>query len=286
MKHGDFTKLAKDYVNRPGYSKTVLTVIGKYAGMDRKDFRVADIGAGTGKLTENLSEIGLSGCAVEPNDAMRAEGVNLFTGNSTFTWSAGSAENTGLPSDAFDWVLMGSSFHWTDYKKALKEFHRILKNGGFFTAIWNPRDIEGHPLHEKIEAMIYNELPNMNRISSGSKKNIGDIEDRLLSTDYFDDLFFIEASHEERMSKERYMGIWRSVNDIQVQAGEKKFKEILHNIEEIIKSYDEIVVPYKSRAWTVKSRKRDCAFGGGNCKVIVYIIVRPQYIENRYAKSA
>lgn len=253
MKHGDFTKLAKDYINRPGYSKTVLSVIGTYAGMKNSDFRVADVGAGTGKLTENLAELGLSGCAVEPNDAMRAEGVKLFANNGQFAWSAGAAENTGLPDNSFDWVLMGSSFHWTDYPRALKEFHRILKKGGFFTAIWNPRDIEGHPLHEKIEAMIYSELPNMNRVSSGSKNNIGDIEERLLSTEYFSDLFFVEAAHEEHMSKERYMGIWRSVNDIQVQAGEVKFQEILHNIEEIIEPYDEIVVPYKSRAWTVKA---------------------------------
>ena len=73
MKHGDFTALAKEYTNRPGYSRDVLRMIGRMAGMDRRDFRVADVGAGTGKLTENLSQIGLTGCAVEPNDAMRAE---------------------------------------------------------------------------------------------------------------------------------------------------------------------------------------------------------------------
>ena len=285
MKHGDFTKLAKDYVNRPGYSKIVLSVIGNYVGMGRDNFRVADIGAGTGKLTENLFELGLSGCAVEPNEAMRAEGVKLFCDNSTFTWYAGAAEDTGLPDNSFDWVLMGSSFHWTDCPRALKEFHRILKKGGFFTAIWNPRDIEGHPLHEKIEAMIYDELPNMNRVSSGSKKNIGDIEERLLSTKYFSDLFFVEASHEEHMSKERYMGIWRSVNDIQVQAGERKFKEILKNIEEIIKPYDEIVVPYKSRAWTVKANKKICSTGG-KCKYPVFIITSFYYVNWMYGYCA
>ena len=34
---------------------------------------------------------------------------------------------------------MGSSFHWADTLQALEEFHRILRPGGFFTAIWNPR---------------------------------------------------------------------------------------------------------------------------------------------------
>lgn len=74
MKHGDFTALAKEYVNRPGYSQHVLKMIGRTAGMDRRDFLVADVGAGTGKLTEELAALGCSGYAVEPNDAMRAEG--------------------------------------------------------------------------------------------------------------------------------------------------------------------------------------------------------------------
>ena len=175
MKHGDFTELAKAYVHRPGYSQDVLRMIGRMAGMDRRDFAVADVGAGTGKLTEELAKLGLTGCAVEPNDAMRQEGMRTFAGKTGFTWSAGTAEHTGLPEHAFDWVLMGSSFHWANTEEALEEFHRILKPGGYFTAIWNPRDIEGHELHERIEQMIADKIPGMKRVSSGGKNNIGDI---------------------------------------------------------------------------------------------------------------
>ena len=252
MELGDFSNLAKDYINRPGYSLDVLRVIGRNAGMDRRDFRVADVGAGTGKLTENLKELGLTGCAVEPNDAMRAEGIKLFASDPSFEWFKGSAEHTGLPDNSFDWVLMGSSFHWTDAQLALEEFHRILKPGGYFTAIWNPRNIEGNELHEKIENMIAEEVPGLKRVSSGAKKNIGDIEGKLLSTKYFSNLFFVEAEHEVIMSKERYIGAWRSVNDIQTQAGPERFEIILKKIEEIIEPYPEIIVPYKSRAWTVQ----------------------------------
>ncbi len=253
MELGDFTKLAKDYINRPGYSLDVLRVIGRNAGMDRRDFRVADVGAGTGKLTENLSELGLTGCAVEPNAAMRAEGEKLFANNASFLWSEGTAEQTGLPKNSFDWVLMGSSFHWAETQRALEEFHRILKPGGYFTAIWNPRNIEGNELHEGIERMIAEEIPDLKRVSSGGKKNIGDIEGKLLSTKLFSNLFFVEADHEVVMSKERYIGAWRSVNDIQVQAGPERFERIIKNIEEIIAPYPNVVVPYKSRAWTVQA---------------------------------
>ncbi len=252
MKQGDFTKLAKDYINRPGYSLDVLRVIGRNAGMDRRDFKVADVGAGTGKLTENLRELGLVGNAVEPNEAMRQEGIKQFENDSSFVWSEGAAEHTGLPEHSFDWVLMGSSFHWADTGQALEEFHRILKPGGYFTAIWNPRNIEGNELHEKIENLIQEEIPELKRVSSGNKKNIGDIEGKLLSTEYFSNLFLVEANHEVVMSKERYMGAWRSVNDIQAQAGPERFEHILKEIEKIIEPYQEIIVPYKSRAWTVQ----------------------------------
>lgn len=257
MKLGDFTNLAKDYVNRTGYSERVLTVLRDYiSGQQGGICAVADVGAGTGKLTENLEALGLHGYAVEPNDAMRAEGVKLFAGRDTFTWSKGTAEVTGLPDNSVDWLLMGSSFHWADAPVALEEFHRVLRPGGFFTAIWNPRNLESSKFHMDIERGIQEIVPELNRVSSGSRKNMSGTEQKLLSTPYFSDLFLMEAPHEAHMSHERYMGAWRSVNDIQAQAGEERFQKILDMIEEKTKGMDEIVVPYLSRAFTVRSTKK------------------------------
>ena len=73
----------------------------------------------------------------------------------------------------------------------------------------------------------------------------------LVSTGDFKDRFFMECDYKEVMSKERYIGAWHSVNDIQAQAGEQRWQEILM-IENNIKDLEVIEIPYKIRAWTVR----------------------------------
>lgn len=255
MKHGDFTELAKFYVDRPGYSKVLLECLKNHINNSIGECKTADIGAGTGKLTEDLLAIGCTGFAVEPNDAMRAEGQKAFAGKTEFVWMAGSAEDTRLADNSVSWALMGSSFHWADSKLAVKEFHRILVPGGFFTAIWNPRDIESSELHMRIEDAVYSEIPNMKRVSSGKTVTTEEMKQKLLEGGYFKNILFMEAPHTERMTRQRYLNIWRSVNDIRVQAKEEGFQRIMNNIEKIVADFDEIEVPYRSRAWTVQSCK-------------------------------
>jgi ubiquinone/menaquinone biosynthesis C-methylase UbiE len=252
IKQGDFSSLAKEYINRPGYSEIVLDALASYVGAARPDFRVADVGAGTGKLTENLLSLELKVVAVEPNDEMRAEGIS-YTAGQDVEWRKGSGEHTGLPDAAFDWLLMGSAFHWVNLQEGLKEFHRVLKPGGFFTCLWNPRDLERSDLHRKIEARIYELAPHINRVSSGSSQYTLHLFDDLISTGHFKNVLFSEARHEVAMTKERYIGAWRSVNDIQAQAGPQVFEKIITAIEEEIADLDEVIVPYKTRAWTVQS---------------------------------
>lgn len=251
MRQGDYSSLAKNYIHRTGYSLSILTALFRYAQLHPDEATTADVGAGTGKLTENLIELGFKGFAIEPNDAMRREGVRHCK-NSPFVWSKGSGEKTGLPDGCVDWVLMGSSFHWTDPQRALEEFHRILKPGGFFVALWNPRDLEHSPFHLEIENWIHQQI-HVKRVSSGSSCYTKEIDEILLKGGYFKNLIFMEAPHSVEMSRERYIGAWKSVNDIQAQAGEEKFQKIIAYIEAKVRDKTSIVVPYKTRAWMVQA---------------------------------
>ncbi len=248
IKQGDFTGLAQDYSScRPDYSQVVLSNLLKHTNATT----VADVGAGTGIWSRMLSQAGLTTHAVEPCDDMREEGIRVDA-DFDIDWHAGSAEATGLADQSVDWATMASSFHWADTPKALAEFHRILKPGGHLTILWNPRNIDGNPLHEEIEQLVHDLVPDLKRVSSGRAKNSRDWTDDLQSTGHFTDCLFMEARHEIAMTHERYIGAWRSVNDIQAQAGPEKFELLLDRIHQIIADLDAVTVPYKTRAWTVR----------------------------------
>lgn len=253
MKQGDFSKLAIDYIHRPNYSLTVLQALGRYTQAGKEGFCVADVGAGTGKLTENLLELGYTVRAVEPNDSMRSEGMRLSAQNPRVVWQKGSGEITGLADASADWLLMGSSFHWTDHPTALKEFRRVLRPGGYFTAIWNPRHVERSEVEKDVEAIIQEHVPQLKRVSSGSKTHTKDWTNVLMEDGLFKDVLFTEAPHHIAMTKERYLGVWRSVNDIQAQAGPERFEKIMQAIEKRISHLPTVNVPYHTRAWTVRA---------------------------------
>jgi SAM-dependent methyltransferase len=147
---------------------------------------------------------------------------------------------------------MASSFHWTDPHKSLPEFKRILRDGGYFTCVWNTRNIQASELHTEIENNVNKIVPELKRVSSGNQASTKDWETILISTGHFKDVVYIETDYTEVMSRERYMGSWRSVNDIQAQAGPERFEQILDMIARMTAGLPEIAVPYKMRSWTAQ----------------------------------
>ena len=252
--HWDYSKQAKYYEYRPNYSPKAIDFLVWWVSEQgkKKDFKVADLGAGTGNLTILLLNRGLFVYAVEPNDAMREEGILYTKDFSNITWLKGSGEDTNVKTNIADWVIMASSFHWTNPDKSLPEFARILKDDGYFTAIWNPRNIKISKFHTKIEENIKKIVPELKRVSSGAKENTKEWEYIITSTGDFKDCIFMETDYEEIMNKERYIGVWESVNDIRVQAGEERWQQLMDMIKKEIKDLKYIKTPYKIRAWTAK----------------------------------
>ncbi len=253
MKHGDFTGLAGDYARfRAGYAPQVTTAILGYLGRNAATIDAVDVGAGTGIWTRTLAERGLhSIVAVEPNDEMREQGIEASRGMD-IVWRKGSAEATGLPDGSADLVTMASSFHWADFDRACDEFHRILRSGGVFAALWNPRLIEANPLLVEIEAQITRLKPDVKRVSSGRSGITERLTEMLGAKPQFAEVLYLEGRHSVQQTPEQYLGAWRSVNDLQVQLGPKLFRKFLDLTEKRIAGLAAIETTYVTRAWAAR----------------------------------
>jgi len=253
MKHGDYTGLAGDYARfRAGYAPQVATAILSYAGRDAASIDAADIGAGTGIWTRTLAARGLhSVVAVEPNDDMRGQGIETSRGTG-IVWRNGSAEATGLPDGSADLVSMASSLHWADFDKACAEFHRVLRPGGVFAALWNPRLIEANPLLVEIEAQITRLKPDIRRVSSGRSGITEQLTEMLSAKPQFAEVLYLEGRHYRHQTPAQYLGAWRSVNDLQVQLGPELFQEFLDFVEDRTAGQTTIETTYLTRAWAAR----------------------------------
>lgn len=252
MKHGDFTQLAASYAAyRPGYSPFVISSVLAVAGHGAQALSVADVGAGTGILSRQLAGQGCKVVAVEPNDAMRGQG-QAGNGPLAIDWRAGSAEMTGLTAGSVGLVTMASAFHWADFNQAVAEFARILTPQGYFMALWNPRAIERNPLLVEIESALQKLVPELKRVSSGRSEFCDGLLQRLDASNAFRDVMYLEGFHTERQSRERYIGLWESVNDIRVQAGPERFAKFMDYVKDVTKDVSHIEASYQTRAWLAK----------------------------------
>jgi hypothetical protein len=144
---GDYTRY------RPGYPAGVLEVLTRACGITRT-WVVADIGSGTGKLSECFLSLGCVVHGVEPNREMREEAQRLFAGNPLFHNVEGRAEATGLPDHSVDIAVAGQAFHWFEPDLARTEFRRILRVPGFTALVWNRRLTSGTPLSSAYEELL------------------------------------------------------------------------------------------------------------------------------------
>lgn len=150
-----FDGKALDYTRfRERYSPAiVLPVLRAICGLT-PDWTVADVGAGTGMLSDVFLANGNRTFAIEPNADMRDICQILHPENPCLEVIDGTAEATGLAPSSVDLVTAGRAMHWFDREKAFSEFRRILKPDGWIAIIAFGRTEKGRTENVEFENVL------------------------------------------------------------------------------------------------------------------------------------
>lgn len=96
---------------------------------------VADIGAGTGLLTQHFVGKVRKIIAIEPELEMRNLAIELLGQNVGIDYIAGTAESTTLNDHSIDLIVAANAYHRFQPEETMKEFRRILKPNGMLAVI-------------------------------------------------------------------------------------------------------------------------------------------------------
>ena len=239
----DYTDLAEAYLKRPDYAQKSIDKMLETAGVKKGD-AACDVGAGAAHLTLKLAEYGLNVCAVEPNDAMRKNGIQRTSQYQNVQWFEGVGEHTGMESNKFDLVTFGSSFNVCNRQEALLETKRILKSNGWFACMWNHRDLND-PLQMEIEDILKTQIDDY---KYGTRRE--DQTEVIDQSGLFKDVICIEGTVVHEMSSEDFVEGWKSHGTVQRQSKDK-FAFINEEIRKVVEAKGEkyIKVPYTTRIW-------------------------------------
>jgi ubiquinone/menaquinone biosynthesis C-methylase UbiE len=244
----DYTTLADAYLKRPDYADAAIDSMLSIAGAEKGD-KFCDVGAGVAHLTLMLAARALNVVAVEPNDAMRANGVERTEKFANVRWHEGTGEATGQAEKAFDMVTFGSSFNVCDRQQALKETARILKPRGWFACMWNHRQLDD-PIQSRIEAII------KERVSGygyGTRR-----EDQTTVIDasgLFGPVVHLDSRVMHEQTIEECVEAWRSHATLERQAG-AAFHDVVAAIESYLQTLGtpSIQIPYSTNIWIAQLR--------------------------------
>jgi SAM-dependent methyltransferase len=176
LRGSSFGGVAASYAeHRPDYAEAAV----RWAIASAPGLRILDLGAGTGKVTGTLVDLGAEVTAVEPDPAMLTELRSRLPGVRALS---GTAEAIPLPDASVDAVVAGQAMHWFNMSVAGPEIARVLVPGGILAGLWNIDD-------DRVDWVA-----GLERISEGSASLTlstweSQVADSRLATMFLDDLF-------------------------------------------------------------------------------------------------
>jgi len=196
---------------------------------------VLELGAGTGKLTARLVELGHDVHASDPDEGMLDVLSARVPGAST---KVGVAEEIPVNDRSVDAVVCGGSFHWFDHERAMPEIARVLKPGGHIAITWNQRD-ERIPWVRRLGAVL-----------GEAGHDFDSSYDVLASSGFFGFVEETSFKHWQDINRESIVDLALSRSDIaSMEEGERtaKLAEVLAFYDDYGRGMDGMQLPWVAR---------------------------------------
>jgi len=145
-----FGRTAREYeLGRPLWPEELLDRVVDELRL-RREARVLDLGAGTGKLTRALVRRFARVVAVEPDEAMLEVLQEVVPGAEALR---GSGESIPLGAGEVEAVFSAEAFHWFASDDSVAEIARVLRPRGGLVILWNI-GLEYDHMGDEAEAVI------------------------------------------------------------------------------------------------------------------------------------
>lgn len=234
--------------------KIVLPVLREWCGL-APEWLIADVGAGTGMLSDVFLENGNRVLAIEPNDEMRAACAQLHSDNAMLQVIDGSAEAMGLPDASVDAIAAGRAFHWFAIEPAMSEFRRVLKQGGWVFVIAFGRAEDGREENVGFRDLTWSFAPDA--ASAQSLSNAYRELDRVFAGG---DFHHAEIGGKMHVDWESLLGLAVSLSSVPSQEN-LRYAEFERALRRYFERYEKDgVVTFSTRYWINAGR-----FGRNGC---------------------
>ena len=240
-----FNNRVENYIKyRPGYPTEIIDFLKKEIGL-KTSYLIADIGSGTGILSELFLKNGNEVFGVEPNEEMRQAAEKLLKEYDNFHSINGKAENTNLDDNSIDLITAGQSFHWFNNERTRKEFKRILKPDRFTVLIWNNRGENSSEFMKDFDQLL-------NNLESDYKKvkheNLNDNDFRR----FFGTKSYSVKSYDNFQSFDYKSLVGRLLSASYVPTEGKAYTKMINKIKEIFDKHNEngkVKIEYKTKIY-------------------------------------
>lgn len=136
-KESEMFNKAADYYDkyRPSYPKDIIDTIIKETGI-KKDSKLIEIGAGSGKATELFAGKGFKILCIDPGEDLVKIGNHKFKSD-TILFQCSRFEDYDFAEQDWDVIFAAQSFHWVPQPQGYEKCASLLKNNGHLAVFWN-----------------------------------------------------------------------------------------------------------------------------------------------------